>query len=53
MYTVEVQFQGFQRARRTGVRVNIQQQTVVNFSLTPGELTQTVEVAGEAPVLQT
>src|SRR5438552_17089585 len=53
VYIVDVQFQGFQRARRTGVRVNIQQQTVVNFSLTPGELTQTVEVAGEAPVLQT
>lgn len=52
-YTVEVEFRGFQKARRTGVQVNIQQQTVVNFSLTPGELTQTVEVAGVAPVLQT
>ena len=52
-YTVDVEFTGFQRARRTGVVVNIQQQVVVNFSLTPGELTQTVEVQAIAPLLQT
>ncbi len=48
-YTVEVEFQGFQRARRAGVQVSIQQQLVVDFSMTPGEMTQTIEVQGTAP----
>lgn len=52
-YTVEVTATGFQKVRRTGVRVNIQQQTVVDFSLNPGELTQVVNVDAVAPVLQT
>src|SRR2546427_306284 len=52
-YTVEVSFTGFQKARRAGVQVNIQQQAIVDFSLLPGELTQTVEVTAALPVLQT
>src|SRR5262245_22532089 len=52
-YTVEVEFTGFQRARQTGIQVNIQQQVVVDFSLTPGEVTQTIEVESTAPLLQT
>ena len=53
VYTIEAEFQGFQKARSTGVELNIQQQAVVNFSLTPGELTQTIEVEASAPLLQT
>jgi hypothetical protein len=52
-YTVEVEFQGFQRARRAGVQVSIQQQLVVDFAMTPGEMTQTIEVQGTAPLLNT
>jgi Carboxypeptidase regulatory-like domain/TonB dependent receptor len=52
-YSVEIEFKGFQRARRTGIQVNIQQQVVVDFTMTPGEITQTVEVEATAPLLQT
>jgi hypothetical protein len=31
---VEVEYSGFQKARRTGIEVNIQQQAVVDFTLT-------------------
>src|SRR5713226_4223458 len=52
-YTVEVEFAGFRKARHTGVQVDIQQRAVIDFSLVPGELTQTVEVTADLPVLQT
>ena len=52
-YSIEVQFSGFQKARRTGIQVNIQQQVVVDLSLVPGQLTETVEVEAVAPLLQT
>lgn len=52
-YTVEVEFTGFQKARRAGVQVNIQQQAVVDFALRPGEITTTVDVTATLPVLQT
>jgi hypothetical protein len=52
-YTIEIEASGFQKARRSGVEVNIQQQVVVDFSLNPGEVSTTVEVADTLPVLQT
>lgn len=52
-YTVEVELTGFQKARRTGVEVSIQQQLVVDFSLTPGEVTETINVEAALPTLQT
>ncbi len=52
-YTVEAEYKGFQKARQTGVDVNIQSQVVVDFALVPGAVTQTVEVTGQAPLLQT
>jgi hypothetical protein len=52
-YTVSVQQKGFQTARRTGVQVNIQQQMVVNFTLTPGQINETITIEATAPVLQT
>ncbi|MFN9432617.1 MAG: carboxypeptidase regulatory-like domain-containing protein [Acidobacteriota bacterium] len=52
-YTVEVEFAGCQKTRRQGVQVNIQQQSVVDFSLKPGEVTTTVDVSDTLPVLQT
>ncbi len=52
-YTVEVEYEGFQRARRAGANVSIQQQLVVNFNLTPGQVTETIEVEAALPTLQT
>ena len=52
-YTVSAEFQGFQTARRTHVKVDIQQQVVVDFSLQPGQITQTLEVTAQRTVLQT
>ena len=52
-YSVEVEFAGFQKSRRSNVTVNIQRQSVVDFALNPGELTTTVDVTSALPVLQT
>ncbi|PYV11970.1 MAG: hypothetical protein DMG23_02670, partial [Acidobacteria bacterium] len=52
-YNVEAEFQGFQKARRTGIDVSIQAQVVVDFTMLPGAVTQTVEVTAAAPLLQT
>lgn len=52
-YTVEVESTGFQKSRRQGIPVNIQQQSVIDFSLQPGEVTTTVDVEASAPLLQT
>ena len=52
-YTVEAEFQGFQKASHPHVTVDVQQQFVVDFNLQPGQLTQTVEVTAAVPLLQT
>jgi hypothetical protein len=52
-YSLEVEYPGFQKFRRTGITVNIQQQVLQDVSLTPGEVTQTVEVTSAVPLLQT
>ncbi|HLW78775.1 MAG TPA: TonB-dependent receptor, partial [Terriglobia bacterium] len=52
-YTVSVEFQGFQSATHKGVTVDVQQQVVTDFTLQPGQITQTVEVTGQVPLLQT
>ena len=52
-YTVEAEATGFEKGRSAGNVVNIQQQVVVDFTLVPGALTQTVEVTSQAPLLQT
>lgn len=51
-YSITVQAQGFETRKQTGIQLNIQQQAVVDFSLTPGKVTSTVEVTAAAPVLQ-
>lgn len=52
-YTVSASKDGFESVRHPGITVNIQQTSVVDFTLKPGMVTQTVEVTGAAPVLQT
>ncbi len=52
-YTVRAEFQGFQKAEHPHVAVNVQQQVVVDFTLLPGQVTQTVEVTAAPQQLQT
>src|SRR5437762_8302870 len=51
-YTVSVEQAGFQKSSHTGITVNVQQVANVDFTLVPGQITQTVQVTGEAPLLQ-
>lgn len=52
-YTVTAQYKGFQQAVHSNVTVQVQQQVVVNFTLAPGSVTQTVQVTAAPPQLQT
>ena len=52
-YKLEVTSTGFQTTTQSGVTVNIGSTVGLNFSLKPGSQTETVEVTGAAPVLQT
>jgi hypothetical protein len=52
-YTITVEQAGFNQQRRSGVQLNIQQQAVVDFTLTPGQVSNTVDVTASVPVLQT
>lgn len=52
-YQVAVEAPGFKKAVRSGIQLNIQQQAEINVTLETGEITQTLEVAAEAPLLQT
>jgi hypothetical protein len=52
-YSVAVEQPGFKKERKTGLELNIQQQLVVDFTLEPGEVATTVDVTGQAPILQT
>jgi hypothetical protein len=52
-YTVTVEFQGFKKEVRPHIAVNVQDHVVLDFTLVPGSVTQTVEVKNAAPVLQT
>ena len=53
VYTVGITMQGFQSAEHKKLTVNVGASVVVDFSLKPGQVTETVEVTTEAPVLQT
>jgi len=52
-YSLQAEFQGFETAVQKNVTVQVQQEVVVNFTLQPGRVTQTVEVTGAPPQLQT
>jgi hypothetical protein len=52
-YKVEATSQGFQTTTQTGIQVNIGSNVGLNFTLKPGSQTETVEVTGALPVLQT
>ncbi len=52
-YGVEVQAPGFKRVARPQTNVDVNSTVRVDFTLEPGAVTQTVEVTGTAPILQT
>ena len=52
-YEVSAEAQGFARAVQSHVTLELQQQLVVDLTLKPGTVTQTVEVTAAPPPLQT
>jgi hypothetical protein len=52
-YKVTATLQGFQTVTQKGVTVNVGQDVVVDFSLKPGSVSETVEVQSSVPVLET
>jgi hypothetical protein len=52
-YKITATLQGFQTVTQKGVTVNVGQDVVVDFSLKPGSVSETVEVQSSIPVLET
>src|SRR5687767_13752699 len=52
-YSVRVELQGFQSAVRNGVELQTQQTVRQDFTLGIGTLAETVEIVGNAPMLNT
>jgi carboxypeptidase family protein/TonB-dependent receptor-like protein len=52
-YRVEVEVAGFAKFVRSGLTLHVQEDVVVDATLVPGAVTQTIEVKAAAPVLQT
>src|SRR2546429_9380158 len=52
-YTVVAEQAGFKRASRGGVDVIVNTSQRVDLALQPGQVSETVDVTGEAPILQT
>ncbi|MPY89389.1 MAG: TonB-dependent receptor [Luteitalea sp.] len=53
VYRVEAELQGFKKTTRDNVRVDVNTTVRVDFALELGEVTESITVAGEPPVLQT
>ncbi len=52
-YELETSMAGFQNYLRTGIELTVGRHAVVDVDLQVGEVTQTVEVAGEVPLVET
>ncbi len=52
-YSVKVAVAGFRSAERLGVVLAVDQETTINFALTPGAVTTTVEVNAARPLMDT
>lgn len=52
-YRLEVELAGFQRYLRDGLEVNVQSSPRVDVTLQLGSIEETIQVTGEAPLLQT
>src|ERR1700686_5009449 len=53
LYTIHVQFQGFQPAEAKDVRLQIDESRELNFSLNPASVSSTVEVTADAVAVTT
>ena len=51
-YRVTASLQGFQSEVRTGIELTVGREAVVNFELQIGAVSQSVEVSGEAPLVE-
>ena len=52
-YRVEASIQGFRRAARSDVTVQVNSTAIIDFTLELGELTDEIEVSASAPLLET
>ncbi len=52
-YTVTVERSGFRKAVSVPINLDVQQRVAVNFTLQVGQATESVEVTGAAPLLET
>ena len=52
-YTVKATLTGFSTFSRTGVKVNVSETALVNVSLKVGGQAETIDVTGEAPLIET
>src|SRR5438309_1548232 len=52
-YSVSVEAQGFKKSVSAGITLNVQDRLAVNVVLEVGQITETVEVQGATPPLQT
>ena len=52
-YGVQAELPGFETGIRSGITLTVGREAVVNLRLSVGEVTQSVEVTGEAPRIQT
>lgn len=52
-YTISVQSSGFRAFERRGIVVQVQDRIEINVVLEPGQITETVVVRGETPLLET
>jgi Carboxypeptidase regulatory-like domain/TonB dependent receptor-like, beta-barrel len=51
-YTLSAEFKGFKTALRENVILQVAEKISVHFILEPGEITQTIDVRSESPLLQ-
>ena len=52
-YSVETALPGFRTEIRTGITLNVDARARIDFSLQVGQLTESIEVVSEAPLVQT
>jgi hypothetical protein len=52
-YTMTVELTGFQKYTRTDMRLQVGETAVINVQLSVGQLTETVSVSAESPLLET
>lgn len=52
-YQVTASSQGFQQTVRSGITLTVGSEAVINLTLQPGQVTQTVQVTAEVPLVQT